>query len=106
MTYITRSGRVLTIAAREGMARTMRLLALLAVITLIPSTGAAPINSVVALAPVEILADGFGDLRGIVIDGHGDVYVADRVAGTVTKIDRDQARTTVVSGLRRPVGVA
>ena len=39
-----------------------------------------------ALDPVEIYANGFDDLRGIVVDPQGNVLVADRAAGTVTRI--------------------
>lgn len=59
-----------------------------------------------ALAPVEILASGFGDLRGIAVDDQGSVYVADREAGSVTRIDPNQARGLVASSLERPIGLA
>jgi len=88
------------------MTRTVQLAALLAIIVLIPSTSAAPVDHVTALAPVEIWADGFGDLRGIAIDGEGSVYVADRLIGTVTRIGPDRSRTVLASGLDHPVGLA
>ena len=59
-----------------------------------------------ALDPVEIYADGFGDLRGIAVDGQGSVFVADRARGSVTRIAPDGTRTRVASGLDRPVGLA
>lgn len=59
-----------------------------------------------AISPLEVYADGFLDLRGIVLDGDGDVFVADREAGTVTRIARDQTRVVVTSGLERPIGLA
>ncbi|HBH03669.1 MAG TPA: hypothetical protein DDZ42_17405, partial [Candidatus Rokubacteria bacterium] len=59
-----------------------------------------------ALDPVEIWADGFGDLRGIAVDGQGNVFVADRARGSVTRIAPDGTRTRVASGLDRPVGLA
>ncbi len=59
-----------------------------------------------AVEPVEVLADGFGDLRGVAVDAEGRVYVADRDAGTVTRIAPDRSRAVVASSLERPVGVA
>src|SRR3972149_4495087 len=59
-----------------------------------------------ALDPVEIWADAFGDLRGIAVDGQGNVFVADRARGAVTRIAPDGTRTRVASGLDRPVGLA
>jgi sugar lactone lactonase YvrE len=58
-----------------------------------------------ALAPVEIYSDGFGHLRGIAVDASGNVYVADRQAGTVTRVALDRSRTIVASGLDRPIGL-
>jgi sugar lactone lactonase YvrE len=60
----------------------------------------------VAVEPFEIYADGFLDLRGVVVDADGHVYVADRAAGTVTRIAPDRSRSVVASGLERPVGLA
>jgi Glucodextranase, domain B/Bacterial Ig domain len=59
-----------------------------------------------SVAPFEIHADGFLDLRGIVVDGEGNVFVADREAGTVTRIAPDHSRVVVTSGLERPIGLA
>ena len=59
-----------------------------------------------ALDPVEIWADAFGDLRGIAVDGQGNVFVADRARGAVTRIAPDGTRTRVASGLDRPIGLA
>ena len=39
---------------------------------------AAAVQPLSALDPVEIYADGFGDLRGIVVDPQGNVFVTDR----------------------------
>ncbi len=63
-----------------------------------------PISS--RLAPVELWADGFQDLRGIAADAAGSVYVADREGGTVTRIEPDQTRTVIASHLERPIGLA
>src|SRR2546423_13341907 len=88
------------------MKRILRLAALLAVIALIPSTSGAPVGPVTATAPVEVWADGLGDLRGVALDAGGAVYVADRLAGTVIRIAADRSRAVIVSGLDRPVGLA
>lgn len=55
---------------------------------------------------MEIVQAGFGNLRGIAVDGAGQIYVADREAGTVTRIGTDQARATLARGLERPVGLS
>src|SRR5207247_5471421 len=67
---------------------------------------AAAEESVSALAPVETLADGFVDVRGIVVDAAGDVFVADRASGIVWRIASDATRVAVATGLERPVGLA
>jgi sugar lactone lactonase YvrE len=84
----------------------VRLATLLTAIALIPSTSAAPVDPVTALAPVEVWADGLGDLQGVAVDADGAVHVADRQAGTVVKIVPDRSRTVVASGLDRPTGLA
>ena len=84
----------------------VRLATLLAVIALIPSTSTAPVGPVTALAPVEVWADGFGDLQGVAVDADGAVYVADRSTGTVTRIGQDRSRTVVASSLDQPTGLA
>src|SRR5206468_292373 len=67
---------------------------------------AAAEQSVSALAPFETLADGFVDVRGIVVDAAGDVFVADRESGIVWRIASDGTRVAVATGLERPVGLA
>jgi hypothetical protein len=67
--------------------------------------------SMKALAPAEVVAKGFRDARGVVVDGEGSVFVADRTAGTVTRIGRDAqtglvTRSVFASSLREPVGLA
>jgi len=59
-----------------------------------------------ALAPMEVVADGFEELRGVAVDANDLVYVADRKAGTVTRIGTDQSKTIVASLLDRPTGLA
>jgi RHS repeat-associated protein len=88
------------------MTNAVRLTVVLAVVALIPSTSTAPVDPVTALAPVEVWADGFGDLQGVAIDAEGIVHVVDRQAETVVKIAPDRSRTLVVSGLDRPTGLA
>ena len=77
----------------------VRLATLLAFIALIPSTSTAPVDPVTALAPVEVWADGFGDLGGVAVDGEGAVYVTERLAGTVIRIAPDRSRTIVASSV-------
>ena len=60
----------------------------------------------VALAPASVWARGFLQPRGVAVSVHGAVYVADRLAGTVTRIAPDQSMTIVANGLERPVGLA
>src|SRR2546430_8863529 len=67
---------------------------------------AAAEQAVSAFAPFETLADGFVDVRGIVVDAAGDVFVADRASGIVWRIASDGTRVAVPSGLDRPVGLA
>jgi sugar lactone lactonase YvrE len=64
-----------------------------------------------ALAPVELVAKGFRDARGVVVDGEDNVFVADHAAGTVTRIARDSqtlliTRSLFATSLRGPVGLA
>lgn len=74
-------------------------------VALATSTGAARSHHVIALAPVELFADGFADLAGLVVDAAGNVLVTDRRAGTVTRIAPDHRRTTIASGLGHPTGL-
>src|SRR6185436_14318840 len=69
------------------------------------SAAPAPPQAVTALAPVEVVADGFGSLRGIVVADDDTVYVADREAGTVSRIGAD-GRRVVARRLDRPIGLA
>ncbi|PYM03406.1 MAG: hypothetical protein DMD82_17005, partial [Candidatus Rokuibacteriota bacterium] len=63
-------------------------------------------SAITALASFEVWADGFKDLRGIAVDPAGNVFVADRDAGTVTRIAPDRRHTTVARSLKGPVGLA
>src|SRR6267143_1429388 len=69
-------------------------------------SGAPAEPSVSALAAFETLADGFVDVRGIVVDAAGNVFVADRATGIVWRVASDRPRVVVASGLERPVGLA
>ena len=67
--------------------------------------------SMKALAPVELVAKGFRDARSVVVDGEDNVFVADRAAGTVTRMGRDAqtglfTRSLFATSLREPVGLA
>jgi len=61
--------------------------------------------AITALAPFEVVADGFESLRGLAIDADDRVYVADREAGTVARLDASGPRV-VARRLERPVGLA
>ncbi|MBI4635315.1 MAG: hypothetical protein HY727_03105, partial [Candidatus Rokubacteria bacterium] len=88
------------------MSRLARLVSLLFTAALIPSASYAPAQPITALASVEILAAGFGSLWGVAVDAAGNVYVADRDAGTVARLAPDQPRVRVAAGLQRPIGLA
>lgn len=83
-----------------------RLVPLVLGVALIPSASYAPARPITALAPIEILAAGFGSLQGVAVDAAGNVYVADREADTVTRIAPDRSQVVVAAGLGRPVGLA
>ena len=74
-------------------------------LTIIAGSVPASSPSITALAPFEIVADGFASLRGLAIDADDRVYVADREAGTVTRLDAGVSRI-LARRLERPVGVA
>lgn len=74
-------------------------------LTILAGSVPAPSPSISALAPFEVVADGFGSLRGLAIDADDRVYVADRDTGTVTRLDQGAPRI-VARRLERPVGIA
>jgi sugar lactone lactonase YvrE len=84
----------------------VRALILVVSLALCTSVGLARSHHVIALAPVELVAAGFSDLAGLAVDDAGNVFVADRRAGTVTRIAPDHRRTVVVSRLDEPTGLA
>lgn len=63
-------------------------------------------QAITALAPVEVVAEGFREPRGVVVDPQGNVFVADRDTGTLTRIAPDGTRAVVATGLERPIGLA
>src|SRR5438874_8250038 len=92
---------------RGGLAgRLCRLAPLVLLVVSVPSASAAQEHLIRALAPVEVLAAGFGSLRGVAVDGAGSLYVADAASGTVTRLTPDGARALVAIGLERPIGLA
>ncbi len=74
-------------------------------VVLVPATSAQH-PSISALDPFQVYADGFGDLRGIVVDDTGNVLVADRATGTITRVAPDRSHSIVASRLERPIGLA
>ena len=57
-----------------------------------------------ALAPVEVLADGFQEPTGVVVDPSGAGFVSDRKAGGIFKINGEAQ--SVIASLKRPAGLA
>src|SRR5439155_6634048 len=70
----------------------------------LPAAGAAP--AITALAPFEVWADGFDDVRGIVVDDAGGVFLADHHRGTIVHVAPDHTQSVVARGLDRPQGLA
>jgi sugar lactone lactonase YvrE len=83
----------------------LRTLALALLLLSISGSALAPPPPIVALAAFEVLADGFGALRGIAVDDDDRVYVADRETGTVTRVGVE-GRSVIARHLERPVGLA
>jgi sugar lactone lactonase YvrE len=79
---------------------------LIAVILIAGVVCAAAERALTALAPFDTYADGFTDVRGLVVDDTGQVFVADRAAGTVVRVATDRTQRVVARGLERPIGVA
>jgi sugar lactone lactonase YvrE len=71
-----------------------------------PSTGFAPPQPITALAPVEALIDGAGDLVGVAVSGDGTLFVSDRSAGLVYRRTPSGTVAVAVSGLDGPAGLA
>ena len=66
----------------------------------LPSTlDSADLSDIDSRALVEIVADGFLEVRGVTVDLSGLIYVADRKVGTVTQIAQDQSKNIVAESL-------
>ncbi|HEV8643234.1 MAG TPA: hypothetical protein VGV13_19290, partial [Methylomirabilota bacterium] len=76
------------------------------VVGLVPSTGQAPVQTINALAPIELLLDGSQELVGVAVTFDATAYVSDAGAGVVYKISPTGVVTIAVSGLQRPAGLA
>jgi len=94
--------------SRRSITRPARLagLTLLVLLSAAAHTPSVSGDAPLALAPVSIWARGFLQPRGVAIDAQDAAFVSDRLAGTVTRIDQSQSKTTVLRGLDRPIGVA
>lgn len=86
--------------------RFSRATAIASLILLLPRDGHAPPQAIAALAPVEIVLDGQGDLTGVVVARDGSVLVSDRSAGSVLRVLPDGQTQVAVTGLDRPAGLA
>jgi RHS repeat-associated protein len=75
-------------------------------VALLPVAGSAPAHPVRALAPVELVADGLDEPRGVAVDPDGTLFVADRSRGTVVRVNADGSRSVVARRLRHPFGLA
>ena len=63
-------------------------------------------HTLTAMAPVEVWARGLGDLRGIVVDVDGRVWVTDHAGGRVLRLNGAGPARVVASGLQGPIGIA
>jgi sugar lactone lactonase YvrE len=87
--------------------RATKLAVLLALaVLLLPSESAAPPQPITALAPFAVWADGFDDVRGVVVDDDDGVFVADHHRGVVVRIAPDFTQRVVARQLDRPLGLA
>jgi RHS repeat-associated protein len=77
-----------------------------ALVALALVAGGAPASGVRALAPLEVVAGGLAEPRGLAVDADDTVFVADRARGTVVRVTADGARGVVARRLRQPFGVA
>src|SRR5439155_2890541 len=81
---------------------------LVLLLTLVPSTGFAPgrVSSTTSLAPVEVVASRLRGPVGVAVEQAGSIVVSQGEAGSVTRITTDGRRSTVVTGLDHPMGLA
>ena len=85
-------------------ARTLAPAVLLA--SLVPIAGSAPGHGARALAPVELVADGLDDPRGLAVDSDDAAVITEWARGTVTRVKPDGTRSVLARRLRQPFGVA
>jgi len=62
--------------------------------------------AITALAPVDVLASEFRQPSAVAVEPGGAVLVADRAAGTLTRVRADGGREVLLRDLRRPTGIA
>lgn len=77
------------------------LFAFLTPFTLSPSD----LSDIDALAPVELVAQGFREPTGVVVDQTGVIFVSDRKTGEILKIVSGHI-SRLVTSLKRPVGLS
>lgn len=58
-----------------------------------------------ALAPVEVVAQGFREPTGVAVDQDGAIFVSDRKTGEILKITSGEVRP-LITHLQRPVGLS
>ncbi|MBI4525733.1 MAG: hypothetical protein HY695_18200 [Deltaproteobacteria bacterium] len=68
-------------------------------------SGSSDLLEIDALAPVEIVAEGFREPMGVVVDASDAVFVSDRKAGEVLRIVGNEV-FPALKGLNNPVGLA
>jgi RHS repeat-associated protein len=80
---------------------------LVLVISILAPTAAAAERIRPLALPVEPAAKGFEKPVGVVVDqAGGAIFVSDRKAGTVTRVAPDGSKTPILTGLKKPMGVA
>ena len=69
------------------------------------SSGSSDLSEIDALATVEVVANGFKEPTGIVVDPSGALFVSDRKTGEVLKITAGETHP-LITHLKRPVGLS
>ena len=69
------------------------------------SSGSSDLSEIDALAAVEVVANGFKEPTGIVVDPSGALFVSDRKTGEVLKITAGETHP-LITHLKRPVGLS
>ncbi len=64
------------------------------------------LQSILAMAPLEIVLDDHQELVGVAVAADGTLYVADRGAGVIYRLAPSGQLTVAVAGLDRPAGLA